>query len=145
MWALTRQGIRRCPKKYFSWNIKCPLFNLPGSGWGQAGLEQWNVSEADTWWPHPLPRVPAVCGRCNQTQKSHPQQMSWGHFASWIKETQKIKVTLVFVVFTQKNLKRHFEYLSKEVDFQTKSTWKLWGISTGAPALLLSSMAISSP
>ncbi|KAG7267929.1 hypothetical protein CRUP_006679 [Coryphaenoides rupestris] len=37
------------------------------------------------------------------------------------------------------------QYLSKEVDFHTKSTWKLWGTSTGAPALLLSSMAISSP
>lgn len=36
-------------------------------------------------------------------------------------------------------------YRSKEVDFHTKSTWKLWGISTGAPTLLRNSIAISSP
>lgn len=38
-----------------------------------------------------------------------------------------------------------FTHLSKEVDFHTKSTWKLWVTSTGAPTLLLSSIAISSP
>ena len=35
-------------------------------------------------------------------------------------------------------------YLSKEVDFQTKSTTKLWVHSEGTPALLFSSMATSS-
>ena len=37
-----------------------------------------------------------------------------------------------------------YSYLSKEVDFQTKSTTKLWVHSAGTPALLFSSMATSS-
>lgn len=54
------------------------------------------------------------------------------------------KLHLINFMFSER---RHqfSAYLSKEVDFQTKSTWKLWGISTGAPTLLRNSMAISSP
>ena len=36
-------------------------------------------------------------------------------------------------------------YLSNDVDFQTKSTQKLWVHSIGAPKLLLSSIPTSSP
>lgn len=149
-----------------SWETDSEVW--PVSDWGQAGPEQWSASAVGTWWWHPPPRDPATCGKCSRTQRSRPQQTSSERSASYSNQESAVgeaaindcylfastgnaflsqkwnELQLINFMFSE----RHHQfsaYLSKEVDFQTKSTWKLWGISTGAPTLLRNSMAISSP